>query len=128
MKAEELRIGNYVLQSTGWQEGENGKVRKFNELNFREMLDPDFKLVSGEFEPIPLTEEWLFKLGFNEFEKTKEYYKNNLFILMDNEDQITNAYLLNEGGSYSIDVFIEHVHQLQNLNFALTGIELKLKN
>lgn len=69
------------------------------------------------YEPIPLTEEWLLKLGFN---------KEECFYILKGvclEDEYDGRYRL-DGQS---DCFIKHVHQLQNLYFALTSVELEVK-
>lgn len=76
------------------------------------------------YNPILLTEEWLFKLGF-----TKEFggYKLNIFrIGWGDGDFLNELYTL----IYSNKFFkkVQYVHEIQNLYFALTGEELKLKN
>jgi hypothetical protein len=63
---------------------------------------------------IPLTEEWLLKLGF---EKTQGcFLKNGIRLLA-----IRDLYFR---GSFPIKTDIKFVHQLQNLYFALTNQEL----
>ena len=71
----------------------------------------------NNYQPIPLTEEWLLKFGFQD-----------RFLLCDNHKidyEITERseiiFWLNENG-----INLEFVHQLQNLYFALTGEELKI--
>jgi hypothetical protein len=77
-----------------------------------------------ECEPIPLTEEWLLKLGF---QKEKEhytwYFKGKVIINVFNYI----AYKLNANGYTRYESF-KYVHQLQNLYFALTGEELTFKS
>lgn len=59
MKANELRIGNYVYRQ--WdkmvkqQEGERTSLYQIENVNLQSAL---------KYDPIPLTEEWLTKLGF----------------------------------------------------------------
>lgn len=79
-------------------------------------------------EPIPLTEEWLLKFGFEEFEY---HIKNNLIwykkwpLPIFYGSNGFEKYLIHDlGGRF---VVLKYVHQLQNLYFALTGEELKLK-
>lgn len=121
MKAQELRIGNYLELL--------GEIRKvegiFNLPKRKEMYwikcegIIDTKIIHCE--PIPLTEEWLFKLGGV---KTTDSFGGYLFYYPNcNAMRIKN----NEWSSQHITVKVEFVHQLQNLYFALTGEELTLK-
>jgi len=80
---------------------------------------------NGEYEPIQLTQEWLLQLGFKETAedflsiKTKKkgvYLEINL--------KTKRTILFDKG--YVELVFTKHVHQLQNLYFALTNKELIL--
>lgn len=79
----------------------------------------------SDFEPIPLTEEWLLKFGF---EKTPWYF-NSYRLVIGNNDY---AILIDLDGDCEVgDIItckIQYVHQLQNLYFALTGEELTIKN
>ena len=115
IKANELRIGNWV-QWNGPSHTEKALVSCISseELVF---LCGDSGLIN-EIEPIPLTEKWLIKFGF---EKTSLHYfkKNNLILIV--EDDCYETYL------GSIMVIIKHVHQLQNLYFALIWEELEIK-
>ena len=96
MKANELRIGNWVMYSSKIQVNEN---------KIRECVDhPD------RFAPIFLTEEWLERFNWN---PPKDIGVS--FSLTTDEIHFV-------AGNYYKK--IEHVHQLQNLYFALTGEEL----
>ncbi len=72
---------------------------------------------------IPLTEEWLAKLGF---EKIENPNNTGTFLWTINEIGFIQS---DKFYCASIDSLIEiqYVHQLQNLYFALTGEELTLK-
>ena len=68
--------------------------------------------------PIPLTEEWLLKVGF---EKTPfGYYKLGSFYI----DLHSNTYRLNREW---VNINFQYVHSLQNLYFALTNTSLNIK-
>ena len=71
--------------------------------------------------PIPLTEEWLLKFGF-EPTKGKEpiMFTNGKYNYFPSYKYFGRT--RNNGGLIHSDV--KHVHQLQNLYFALTGEEL----
>lgn len=70
--------------------------------------------------PIPLTEEWLLRFGFEVYEfdhKENQYrFKDRLIVIRDG--------LFCD---YGTSVIIKRVHQLQNLYFSLTGEELTIK-
>ena len=103
MKASELRIGNSIMQDgdfvfvTWWR---------------LELMEKN-KL---EYKPIPLTEEWLFKFGFEKAYETcyqyKDFILNDKFIMMD----------------IDITIQLKYVHQLQNLYHSLTEEELTIKD
>jgi hypothetical protein len=119
MKANEMRYGNYYCY--------DGIIFKHNYIDFTLVIIDTpadrYCLDVEEIQPIPLTEEWLLKFGF---EKEKPDYLwwrlNGVTINVFNGE----AYKLNTGG-YTFYRHFKHVHQLQNLYFALTGEELTLK-
>ena len=114
MTANELRIGNIVIP----------KYASPDKDLFIEITAEEIYKMSGDvyfFEPIPLTEEWLLRLGFNE--PINDWYwigVDDCFIFGKKED---GWYLMDD---YCMKPF-KHVHQLQNLYFALTGEELTIK-
>ncbi|MCP4058337.1 MAG: hypothetical protein GY738_13675, partial [Pseudoalteromonas sp.] len=83
MKAESLRLGNYVHFNKSHKElgivtaisKEIGKDLDMVYLNQR--IDNYFLM--KHIKPIPLTEEWLLKLGF---EKRSDYHKDNIRICL----------------------------------------------
>jgi hypothetical protein len=132
MKTTELRIGNLVNYDTA--EGDVlPNVIDWQDLKWLSEDEQGFNLVHNH---IPLTEEWLLKLGFDKLGEFGEYYRIfNKGLIIDIEDagnefivwvRIGDAILepLFEVG-YPI-AYIQHVHQLQNLYFALTNEELTL--
>jgi hypothetical protein len=90
------------------------------------------KVGSGHFDPIPLTEEWLLKFGFK-----KERHFDLIVYAIHPTDGILRSLLAiayHEDGEHFCNINdkwipnkIKHVHQLQNLYFALTGEELIIK-
>ena len=105
MKANELRIGNWFI-----------------EYEEPQQFDGDFYHLS-DIKPIPLTREWLLKFGFTQI--------NNRFTLENFRFHIEkpcnyHGFLFCENHIVITDK-IKHVHQLQNLYFALTGEELTIK-
>jgi len=120
MKANEIRIGNYVdcvnkRHNEKYIEIESVTCEKIN-VEFREYSLSDCK-------PIPLTEDWLLKFGF----MTNGNYWTNLVIDLDYITQ--EDYFEYEIQFPFLDWVkrdLKYVHQLQNLYFALTGEELTL--
>ena len=118
INAKDLRVGNYVeylvsdyLEKTKlyWE------VVKIDADDIHWLSKVDDK--DENFRPIPLTEEWLLKFGFIN-DKILAFYKNN-----SSESTIIIDYNFICLLGYS-HVKLKYVHQLQNLYFSLTGIEL----
>ena len=106
MKANELRIGNWVNN---------------NEEDYQITAATILHLERGDStaKPIPITEEWLLKFGFENWDINAWINK----ISLHKQDGVYWHH------SYSgHEICLEYVHQLQNLYFALTGEELILKH
>ena len=133
MEAKELRIGNFTYKML--QSG-NGRIIVSN------ITSTDLLRIEEErifyYEPIPITEEWLLKFGF---QKTEYDYK--IQIQKDNKGGNTDYWIYvdsgidNQTNKFIIQILSkencwftsknEYVHQLQNLYFSLTGEELIIK-
>ena len=103
MKPNELRIGNWVETFEGVIQIQNGwEIDEGNEC-----------------QPIPLTEEWLEKFGFeySDLNGDSGLWKIPPFQIYGKCNQFIYEYALD----------VNYVHQLQNLYFALTGEELTIK-
>jgi len=108
MDANELRIGNYAY--------ENGIALP---MNIHDINCIYKNYYHGEkYKPIPLTEEWLLKFGFKKWNSKGITYSKGVLIIH-----------LRKRGFVINKRFVEpkHVHQLQNLYYALTGKELSIK-
>ena len=80
-------------------------------------------------EVLPLTEQWLLKLGFTKPKHSNDFYdypKNYSIEFWKKESSLVIWPEDIHGGSVMdrIDIPCEYVHQLQNLIFAITGEEL----
>ena len=109
INAEHLRIGNYVL--------EDGNVRL---IEFGSDID-----LSDEFEPMPLNEELLLRLGFTEIssEEDKTFvYRDNRRIKIKLSDS-GHIHLQLDAGYWGE---VKHVHVLQNVFHALIGEKISL--
>lgn len=116
MKANELRIGNYCKEITySKNEVVKTSVEHFESIELGEI----------NLSPIPLTEEWLLKFGF---EKPAYSWIGDKFHLSEWDDYPFHwCVALNKNNAILVDK-LNYVHQLQNLYFALTGEELTLKD
>ena len=121
MKASELRIGNYVYYvfTSGNKEDHVFDIGDFEHIAIHE---PAKEI----YQPIPLTEDWLRRFGF---EQHHDDCSNGVMYIKDifSEQPKTWGVYPNEVGSGIVikdSIKLEHVHQLQNLYFALTGEEL----
>ena len=114
LQAKELRIGNWVYHSSG------------NIIDV-EIINSDIE--EDDLQPIPLTEEWLVKLGFKRY--TDRHYTMSL-----SSRGLINVYL-SPDGDLSVELGtttgyllgyppITHVHHLQNLYWCLCGKELEI--
>ena len=122
MKVNELRIGNYYLEDmTVYAYGDTKIVKQITPYWFYPQDDDDTKEYSF---PIPLTEEWLIKFGF------EKWLDGVYYIEISNEQCEYNLRIFEDIGHVFIDhnkrimIDLKHVHQLQNLYFALTNKEL----
>ena len=131
MRAKELRIGNWVSFIDEHQNEEHHQITGIRQdLDNKVMLDVD-EFYQWEdidlFKPIPLTEEWLEKFGF----ETSTWDDNSSYRMpLDDRGEFTLVFWRLDKTFEIGDVElcnILYVHQLQNLYFALTSQELELK-
>ena len=115
MNIKEFRIGNLL------QENNTKEIIEVLKLSKDELfLSGNFKR-EWQAEPIPLTEEWLLKFGFKSDPYNDQYYLDDFKIECDKTKGFLDLWVVN------CRVDLKTVHQLQNIYFALTGKELKVK-
>lgn len=127
MKANELRIGNLVyLTAAGHKDTPDVLNWDIQDYEFYEKRMSDI-------EPIPLTEEWLLRFGFEYAVKKWRYNdgsigKSEKYILpyLTLEIDLEGRFVMHT--AYPLPTYVYYVHQLQNLYFALTGEELETTN
>jgi hypothetical protein len=121
MKANELRIGSLVYITDTSTQLFYKQETQINIHNLMYLCGETKEPFEFEIEPIPLTEDWLLKLGFKQVPKIKsEYYKHGISF-----DVKDNTCFIETDSTPEYFNHIKHVHQLQNLYFALTNEELR---
>lgn len=137
MEAIELKIGNYVdvINRNGDIHIPMGGIKQIGGIGLitTALFEPYLPWAQQQFttnvgirdlSPIKLTEEWLIKFGFSKMEYRtlgKDcFYDDNFY---------TINFLYESMVFYieHLETNINYVHQLQNLYYSLTGIELKIK-
>lgn len=108
MNANELRVGNIVNKKFT-----DSKELQWSYFRVEEFMEnekyPEF------FQPIPLTEEWLKRFGF---ENNELFARHNKLVWFGDHIGIRGMLGMVK------PVECKSVHQLQNLYFSLTGQEL----
>ena len=112
MKANELRIGNLVLRPDLNELNHSISEPKPHYVEFTDLCN------EHRLKPIPLTEEWLVKFGFDD-----DFHIGKFWVTIDDNGYYYTNHKLNDNGFTEV-LF---VHSLQNLYFALTGEELTIK-
>lgn len=130
----ELRIGNLVDLGN--------RIAKIIEIYHLACVVVDLEETQDTIEdyervkPIPLSEDWLYKFGFEQIDKSSNSYivyadqNHDYYLQIDVRRNNANYTILDNTfddlRAFSM-VDIIYVHQLQNLYFALTNQELILK-
>jgi|SRR5574344_1617519 hypothetical protein len=115
MKSKDLRIGNHV-----YIDDKEVPVTAADLLTLSQ--HERFVMEKELMTPVYISESVLFRLGFKvEFDKAPlRVYSLNEFLLTSNSLHTFNLYV----GQAAVGHSIAYLHQLQNLFFDLTGIEL----
>ena len=128
MRSNELRIGNLIIDS-------KGRICRLDGIKLDDTTEFEIDawpimgggVVSLPFEPIPLTEEWLIKFGFEQLTKKSNGFKSGSYSYSGKVSLILNHDGLRTWTNFWQGNEMRYVHQLQNLYFALTGKELTIK-
>ncbi len=155
MKTTELRIGNWVSQTEKYyNDGGLLNIVTIKKLGvyIKSVLDNTedeytFKWRLNQIYPIPLTEKWLLKFGFEKIKIEREifkkmeldivyckndygvFYQKDLTVDYDGKNVSEMYYDVSfhfRNGN-GIKTELKYIHQLQNLYFALTNKELTTK-
>lgn len=157
INANELRIGNYIqsrVHPVYWcvEEILTEIVKVSTDMIGVEPNNRHYASIAWDLTPIPLTEDWLVKFGFEKKVTAEELYKNGNVIwkrmefkmMFPNGINCLQLVVIHEKRMSPKIVYMDlmaivnksiisclsltdvpnYVHQLQNLYFALTGHEL----
>lgn len=123
MRAIDLRIGNITSF---------GAVYCIEDKNFYvyDSEGTSYKSSWADLQPVQLTEEWLFNLGFvnhSEGEFYKDWKCKSLKIRYKKDNQKFVCGIWTDDDDDCAIVWLDYVHQLQNLYYLLTNTELTIK-
>ena len=124
MNVRELRLGNLVRY--------HDMTTVDIEVDIEDLILIKEQLDGCTYSPIPITEEWLLKFGFQKlplpYQGEYFYRLPNGFEVMSLGGKIHRIIVFKGAIGYSLQGGngIDYVHQLQNLYYALTDEELKM--
>ena len=124
IQATEFRVGNlFRFISTD-------SIERVADIRTAGIKTPTINnVLITDIEPIPLNEDWLVKFGFENVDDEIDYseFVLNYVTIEGNGSDKQEPFHFVRGVDYrERKTEIKYVHQLQNLYFALTGIELTL--
>ena len=127
IQENELRIGNYVNKIT--TSDNDADLTIVNALDiFNVSADLDF------YEPIPLTEEWLLKFGFEKKKWVSElpnsiecfyFEKNGIIVYL--LKYCFEIEIITKAGQFNTFKSWNYVHQLQNIFYCFCGTEITIQ-
>ena len=126
MKANELRIGNYIwlkchhfpVKVEGIFRGVDGPIWIETDLHEGEKIE--------DFEPIPLTEEWFYKLGFQSYGHIYTLHFESGFALSYNTSLKSWFLSIHSTTTTAIRDF-KYVHEIQKFYYAATGKDVVIR-
>ncbi len=128
MKATDLRIGNLYYYRVVDQLDKRKEWFEVSKIDYDDLRVIAIKdEMNQDYQPIPLNEEWLVKLGFTIKNKPngdiKYFYKDFRYSLICKVNY--DGYLFCDDDIVLRD--LDYIHELQNIYFVLTGTELTQK-
>jgi len=141
--AQELRIGNLIFidQLVSGIRMPNttksfavGSIDKFGHAYIIEPTEPTISLSSNEYSAIPITKEWLLRLGWRHYQGkpdgdlTKDCSRSNIDLDWDSGGGIKIKTHYQGIDDYRPLPHITYIHQLQDLYYFLEGKELELNH
>jgi hypothetical protein len=120
MKATELRVGNYIQDCFDVKKRE---VRQLDLEDFSAMLNYRNSNHPNTYIAVKINNEWIKSFGFeNSKNQDKFFTKDNTIGISTADDKFRFIQ-----GNFVCQIVLrefEYVHELQNLYYAITGVEL----
>ena len=130
MTTRELMIGNYVMAINNYEDiFYVNCIYGYRDLNITSGIYKNYDTTIRDVKPIPLTEEWMIKFGFNKIIGKFVINPNsryNVCVALRNN----KWHLYNDDCDAECNIIceVETVHRLQNLFFDIWNFELTIKN
>ena len=125
MKANQLRIGNYVMDNNDFIM-QVSLIDSFNDTiycDFEGNTGDNFEFdINNPPKPIPLTRELLLKCKHHFIYSKYDLIKYDKYLI--SQDKDNDCYVLYDGNSMVAITRFTYLHQYQNIISALTGQEL----
>lgn len=124
MEATELRLNNFVIYEDeivpviGMENNDNGLLVKIDSNNVTDYRN---------LKPIALTAEWFQRLGFKEAYRSSTRVRFELPNYCRYDFDLSSNKILQGFLFFGNYIKCNHLHQLQNIYFTLTGEELKIE-
>ena len=120
--AKDLRLGNKLLFLGDVVTFKNITEIREDGIFWIKTFEPKIESKNFHFKPIPITEDWLLKFGF----ELKGFYRLKVtsFLELCWKPHDNTLNLQTEKNGFTENSKCKYVHELQNLYFALTGREL----
>lgn len=117
MKAEELRLGNWVHDGSRFPMQVGGIFEDVVYLDFEGNEGNVLECRIEDLQPFEFSNEWLERFGFEKRENSSIWHKGNFICFPE-----AKIFYWRMEAVY-LDL-LEYVHQIQNIHYALTGEEL----
>jgi hypothetical protein len=127
IQANELRVGNLIKSPYGFSKIDEVGLKDGN--GYVKLKNKNMGYYLDVCSPIQLTDEILLKCGFkkgDEYYLSPSDYSTEGFVEMMCFDLKECEFIIDRSVYSGFSVSIKHLHQLQNLYFALTGEELQI--
>lgn len=127
IEAKNLRVGNLVLNDGCSCEVFHIYGGSFINCTLKTKQGSEINARYELLNPIPLSEDWLLKAGFEKDEDGVYKMKNVLYWIDRCYNSNTGVLQIASGYAAVINAPCQYVHELQNLYFCLFGEELTFK-
>lgn len=129
---KDFRIGNLINYRIVDKMDERQEWLEVSEIDYDDLRIFGIKdKMNNDYQPIPLTEYWIKKLGFFCYGKKRNWFDIDISKGYEMSINTDGKISIGQNGNWTSLNFInkiEYVHQLQNIYHALTGSDLQIGN